>query len=395
MRGFEAMVKSGNPLALEAKRRAEVETDPAVQQQEYLPYLISVASEAQAAGEKSGALQAIQRFIQRVISAIKAWTVDKLGVPLKLSPDDVVALAERMVQRVAKSLVKNPSARANRSLNETSHSPFQKAIDDVVAGNTPLGYVRMGKTPDVLKMLGLPDVPVTINGATIEKVMAPHLGLPKGEHSNVHNLTPETLRQLPQQINNPVAVFKSGSAATKNGYVVLTELTEKDVKTGTNKPVIAALHVKTTSKGLELVNIGSVYGRSLKQMQNSIDDELLYWHKEKGQNFVNAFGLQLPSHMHLQKTDPSSKDQQVDTDGLQLPQVLHNDADLSKANIKTNEDLVKYQTVKADKPLFSRRAPGAFAQGIKAATVQISKTRPAISLRTGWVWACRCWDAAS
>lgn len=104
MQQFDQMVKVGNPLAMEAKRRAEVETDPAVQQQEYLPYLISVATEAQAAGDgKGGAYQAVQRFIQRITNAIKAWVVDVLGVPLKLNPDDVVALAERMVQRVAKS----------------------------------------------------------------------------------------------------------------------------------------------------------------------------------------------------------------------------------------------------------------------------------------------------
>jgi hypothetical protein len=103
MQQFDQMVKVGNPLAMEAKRRAEVETDPAVQKQEYLPYLISVATEAQVTGNgKGGAYQAVQRFITRMVNAIKAWAVDKLGVPLKLNPDDIVALAERMVHRVAK-----------------------------------------------------------------------------------------------------------------------------------------------------------------------------------------------------------------------------------------------------------------------------------------------------
>ncbi|WP_166739058.1 PLxRFG domain-containing protein [Alkanindiges illinoisensis] len=147
MRGFEAMVKSGNPLALEAKRRAEVETDPAVQQQEYLPYLISVASEAQAAGEKSGALQAIQRFIQRVISAIKAWAVDKLGVPLNLNPDDVVALAERMVQRVAR----DKSQSANATL---PHSPGQsKTGHGGVVGNRTSEQNTL-KPEDIVKKMG-------------------------------------------------------------------------------------------------------------------------------------------------------------------------------------------------------------------------------------------------
>lgn len=236
------------------------------------------------------------------------------------------------------------------SLNEASHSPFNKAIDDVVAGNTQDRYFNMGSTPDVLKMLGLPDTKVTINGKTIEKVMAQYLGISKGEHSNIHNLTPDTLRQLPRELNNPVAVFKSGTDATRQGYIVLTELTEKDVKTGVDKPVIAALHLNKTRNGVELVNIASVYGRSKQQMQNSMDNDLLYWHKEKGQNFVNAFGLQLPSHMQIQKTD-QTKGLQSNVGSLQLQPETHSSASLSKANIKTNEDLVKYQSI----PKFSRK----------------------------------------
>ena len=99
MQQFDAMVKAGNPLAVDAKRRAEVESDPETQRSEYLPYLITVASQAQ--NKRGGPFQAIQRMIQRIVSAVKAWAVDKLGVNLKVTPDDVLALAERMVNRVA------------------------------------------------------------------------------------------------------------------------------------------------------------------------------------------------------------------------------------------------------------------------------------------------------
>ncbi len=327
MQQFDQMVAAKNPLALEAKKRAEVETDPEVQKQEYLPYLITVATEAQQAGNgKGAAYQAVQRFIQRMVNAIKAWFVDKLGVNLKLNPDDVVALAERMVQRVAKAPA-TPSNGVNRSLNEASYSPFQKAIDRVVKGHTPQQFIKLGKTPNVLKMIGMPDASITIHGRTIEKVMGEHLGTEQGDHSHLHNLTPETLRQIPTQINNPVAIFKSGNQATKDGFIVLTELREKDLATGKDKSIIAALHVKKSNSDIEIINIVSIYGRSKSQMQTALNNDLLYWNKEKGQQFLK-------------------------TDGLQLPQELQSDADLSTANIKTNEDLVKYQS---GKPLFSRR----------------------------------------
>ncbi len=47
----------------------------------------------------------------------------------------------------------------------------------------------------------------------------------------------------------------------KMPYVVLTELFETKTKTGKNEPVIAALHIKPTKNGVEVLNITSVYGR--------------------------------------------------------------------------------------------------------------------------------------
>ncbi|WP_417212032.1 hypothetical protein [Acinetobacter venetianus] len=199
-------------------------------------------------------------------------------------------------------------------LNEKSHSPFQKAIDDVLAGNTPAGYIALGNTPAALKLVGIPDAKFSISGPTIEKVMAQHLGLPRGQHTNIHNLTPDSLRQLPQQINDPIAIFKSGGKATKSGFVILTELIEKDFDTGNDKPVIAALHVKNNKKGVDIVNIASIYGRSDSQLKKAFENDLLYFNKAKGQQFLNTVELQLPRGFTSDITD-----------------LLH--------NIKTDEDL--------------------------------------------------------
>lgn len=94
MKEFNRLVKSGDPAALKAKDLAERESDAEVQQDEYLPYLITVAAQNQA---KQGP---VQKLINRVISAIKAWAVDKLGLDLKLNANDVLALAERMIRKV-------------------------------------------------------------------------------------------------------------------------------------------------------------------------------------------------------------------------------------------------------------------------------------------------------
>ncbi|MCQ9120938.1 hypothetical protein MUU45_000756 [Rodentibacter pneumotropicus] len=194
------------------------------------------------------------------------------------------------------------------SLNENADSDFAKAVNDVANGNAVNQYVQVGTTPNVLKMLGLPDVRVTISGQVLHKVM-----------QGKHNVTAETLKQLPKQINNPVAVMRS--ATQDNSYVVLTELVEDD--NGKDKPVIAALHLKKSSQGLELISIASVYGRSNAQIQRGLDNDLLYWNKAKGSQFLTAFGLQLPSHMQ-------------------------SNTNLSTDNIKTETDLSQYQSENAE-----------------------------------------------
>ena len=94
---FNDMVQRKHPLALEAKRLAERETDTKTQQLEYLPYLLTLASTQQ----EMNALQksAIKRFIDKAVSAVKAWAFDRLGINLNLNENDMVALANRMIQQ--------------------------------------------------------------------------------------------------------------------------------------------------------------------------------------------------------------------------------------------------------------------------------------------------------
>lgn len=94
---FNDMVQRKHPLALEAKRLAERETDTKTQLLEYLPYLLTLASTQQ----EMNALQksAIKHFIDKVVSAVKAWAFDRLGINLNLNENDMVALANRMIQQ--------------------------------------------------------------------------------------------------------------------------------------------------------------------------------------------------------------------------------------------------------------------------------------------------------
>ena len=218
------------------------------------------------------------------------------------------------------------------SLDEAADSAFARAVDDVVAGKVSAGYISLGTTPEVLKLIGVPDGKVRISGGTIEKAMASYLNRNNSYDENRHAIRPEDMKQLPAHLNAPIAVFKSATRA--DSFVVLTELME--LENGRDKPVIAALHLQKGKRGLNLVDIASVYGRSDGQLVRAFDTDLLYLNKQKGRQFLTTHPLQL----HWDITS---------------------DADLSARNIKTNEDLTQEkQTLQQEFEATAQQYGGAF-----------------------------------
>ena len=117
MKEFNRLVKSGDPDAIEAKRLAERESDAQVQADEYLPYLITVAARNQ---QNQGPAQ---KLINRVLSAVKAWAVDRLGLNLKLNSNDMVALAERMIKTISKGTPPTPPKGERRYSRSSTANP--------------------------------------------------------------------------------------------------------------------------------------------------------------------------------------------------------------------------------------------------------------------------------
>ena len=99
MANFDALVKSGNKYAVRAKERAEASTDSDSEaRDEYIPYLITEYAQA---SERGGAIGVIKRFVNRVMAGVRAWMRNHTGVQLKMTPNDMVQLAERMVKRLS------------------------------------------------------------------------------------------------------------------------------------------------------------------------------------------------------------------------------------------------------------------------------------------------------
>lgn len=99
MENFYDLVRSGNKYAVRAKERAEASAySDSEARDEYIPYLITEYAQAT---ERGGPLAVIKRFVNRVMAGVRAWVRNHTGVQLKMTPNDMVQLSERMVKRLA------------------------------------------------------------------------------------------------------------------------------------------------------------------------------------------------------------------------------------------------------------------------------------------------------
>jgi hypothetical protein len=97
MKDFDALVAAGDPLAVQAKAIADkVARSKQEALDEYLPYLLTLASRQQARQGK------IAGMINRMVMAVRSFLRNMLGASIKINSQDILSLAERMVNEVEK-----------------------------------------------------------------------------------------------------------------------------------------------------------------------------------------------------------------------------------------------------------------------------------------------------
>lgn len=168
----------------------------------------------------------------------------------------------------------------------------------------------ISKTPAVLKAVGSPDQLVVMDPATVMKVANPGMFGKNTEDAVRRNtvgmvvpvkariaLTVDELRDVPRQIADPVAVFRSEGdrAGRRYGYKVLLDL----VKDG--NPVVAIVHPDVRYGDDRATQIASVYpmneDRSLTETNSELTrtGQLLYFNKGKALALASQIGNKLPS----------------------------------------------------------------------------------------------------
>lgn len=146
------------------------------------------------------------------------------------------------------------------------------------------------RTPAILRAVGFDDKPITVTSAVLKHITDKH-----------KDITQAILKTLPEQLLDPIAVFKSQNENQPNSRLIFTEHFIN------GKPVIAAIELNYETDHTTVNSIRSTYKKdSIKAIQKWIDDgNVLYVDDKRADEWGATTGLQLPLRA-FPKLNPSN-----------------------------------------------------------------------------------------
>jgi hypothetical protein len=235
----------------------------------------------------------VQQWLDGIIEMI-AHALRKVGL---MKPSDITkAELNNIVKTIADRTkrVNHWASNKPKASNQTTvkFSQNQNEVDDYLSRlNKATGSLRsrvepvkVMDTPDVLKHVGMPDLPIYITRDIVRKAT-------NGAKDEDHELDLSVIHNLPNLLSDPVAVFKpKNSNIAKNGSKnILVEAT-----TQSGKNVIVAVHANASEYRMVVNRIASAYGKNQQSYNSWIKDGLLEYVKSKNPEWLRWQGLQLP-----------------------------------------------------------------------------------------------------
>jgi hypothetical protein len=243
--------------------------------------------------------------------------------------------------------------------NETEHydysTPFIQQVDDLLEGKIPKNdALVIGGTPDVLKNIGLSNLPMTINTEHIKNM----------NRDTEHVLSRAFMEQLPELIKDPLAVIESKTSPESSTVMLLNAVVN-------GKPYIAPVYVTGTSVQngvtIDSNNIATVFRKGnaiTKLLTDALEKEnagktgVYYWKKNEAQNLYARAGVQFPGsavqdgliHSILKNDSPVNRKFVEQTETRQFQRWFGD----SKVVDRDGEPLVVYHATDAEFTVFDR-----------------------------------------
>ncbi len=160
------------------------------------------------------------------------------------------------------------SEEGRRAVNDEFNEELQRQID----GTLPEGHIyHIGYPGEILQQAGVPDLPIELSADRLAY---------KADKNNRHPFNISEIKDLPNAVNDPIAVFAYGDKT--KAVNVITEI-EKD---GKNFLVGIALNPQVKGEKLNINSIRTVFPKDIPEWKNWIDQgKATYINKEKVKRF--------------------------------------------------------------------------------------------------------------
>lgn len=222
---------------------------------------------------------------------------------------------------------------------------YRSDIDKVFSGDYPSGkLLSVGDTPELLTRYGANPLPMTMTQDAAYKI-----AYPEGYMGGKHNLGMSVLKQLPYQIENPVAILKSNTQPSS--IVLLTAWKDGD------KSIIVPLHLDKQGAISVENRIASAYQTGhMQSYLGEADSNVLYTKNNEDVHQLLSNGVQFPKAM---------------TDDILAKN------NISQAEAKSNRDIlseVLFGKKRADMDAMTPEQQNAIYQANEAGTVGMDAT---------------------
>ncbi|WP_299076791.1 hypothetical protein [uncultured Fretibacterium sp.] len=203
---------------------------------------------------------------------------------------------------------------------------IDRFLDNNLSGREKGAPLPVMTTPLVLSLTGVEVLPVEIHARNLDKIL-----------NGKHEIAPETLKQIPRAIADPIMIFRSPADESKgrDSRVILTELTEKDAD-GKDRSIVAAITLEraNTRYGYEINELTTVFRKDVSSRQNltpeldvldwmtrrhkdgSPMNLLLYLNRNKGLEWLDRTGTSPKASSLFQDPYVQSVPNEADLDNL-------------------------------------------------------------------------------
>ena len=222
-------------------------------------------------GEKLKILEATDELLNR----------DDIPVPVKRKAAEIQnKIKEDLPEPVKEAGAESTDAYVDLKLSKDEIREVRKELKEFRQRlkniENEQGIIFVTKPKTILKKIGFPDNPITINKKTIKRKL------------KKHSIELEDLKNLPAKINNPVLVYKKPDS--KNVTVITSQTTPKGILL-----TAIELNVRKPNIGIEVNDIRSVYYKdwngALNQLKKVAENgEILFINKKKATTLLTGRG---------------------------------------------------------------------------------------------------------